>query len=152
MENIAEECIKKFKRKSFIKDCMIDNNLKEISFFKNNDNYMFRMTSINNESICKDFTYRKKTQKKTIKKDYTKRRDSGYESDYIDNLEETIKNITDCIYINNKYIKKREIDTYEEENKCTIYNNIEEDDIIRESKKIIKDVDNYFNNRINFEI
>lgn len=81
-QKVANEIVKKFKRRSYIRDYMSEYDLEEIHFLKKGNNYVLKVkSSKDNDKISLNFTHVK--QKNDKKK---QRRDSGYGSD-IENMD-----------------------------------------------------------------
>lgn len=122
-EKIANEIIKKFKRRSYIRDYMSNYDLEEIHFLKKGNNYILNVKSRNNDKTSLHFTHMRQPKKK--EKKTNQRRDSGYSSDFED------------ILYHDKDIKyDKEKDIYEEYDK-----------LIMESNEIIKKIQDYFENK-----
>ena len=84
-QDITQELVKKFKRRSYIREYMTKYDLNEISFSRDNDNYGLTIKTKNDEQTL-NFTYKRKLKQKN-NFEYTKnRRDSGYESDIYNNI------------------------------------------------------------------
>lgn len=67
-EKIANEIIKKFKRRSYIRDYMSNYDLEEIHFLKKGNNYILNVKSRNNDKTSLHFTHMRQPKKKEKKK------------------------------------------------------------------------------------
>ena len=124
-QDITQELVKKFKRRSYIREYMTKYDLKEICFSRNDENYGLTIKTKNDEQTL-NFTYNKRKLKQEKDFEYQKRRDSGYESDtYNGNI--------------NKEGIKTSIELYPCEN------------IINESNIIIDRIHDYFDGKILFD-
>lgn len=140
MEYQNKEFINKVKRSSLMKS-MINSDLKEISIYRNDDDYLLKISTEKEEPIYLDFIYkpRKKELSKNIK---------IFKENKIDIIADLEMYLSNYINTNKEDLQKYKVEykQYNEEidDKILIKNDAK---LINTSKNIIKRIEKYFNRK-----